>query len=25
LENAASKIPAVGARYPEELQKMVGR
>jgi len=22
---AASKIPAVGARYPEELQKMVGR
>jgi aryl-alcohol dehydrogenase-like predicted oxidoreductase len=25
LGNAASKIPAVGARYPEELQKMVGR
>jgi aryl-alcohol dehydrogenase-like predicted oxidoreductase len=25
LETAASKIPAVGARYPEELQKMVGR
>jgi aryl-alcohol dehydrogenase-like predicted oxidoreductase len=25
LESAASKIPAVGARYPEELQKMVGR
>jgi len=24
LETAASKIPAVGARYPEELQKMVG-
>jgi aryl-alcohol dehydrogenase-like predicted oxidoreductase len=25
LENAASKIPVQGARYPEELQKMVGR
>jgi aryl-alcohol dehydrogenase-like predicted oxidoreductase len=25
LETAAAKIPAVGARYPEELQKMVGR
>jgi aryl-alcohol dehydrogenase-like predicted oxidoreductase len=25
LGTAASKIPAVGARYPEELQKMVGR
>jgi aryl-alcohol dehydrogenase-like predicted oxidoreductase len=25
LETAASKIPAIGARYPEELQKMVGR
>jgi aryl-alcohol dehydrogenase-like predicted oxidoreductase len=25
LENAASKIAVVGARYPEELQKMVGR
>src|SRR4029077_341422 len=25
LETAASKIPAQGARYPEELQKMVGR
>jgi aryl-alcohol dehydrogenase-like predicted oxidoreductase len=25
IENAASKIKAVGARYPEELQKMVGR
>ena len=25
LENAASKVPVQGARYPEELQKMVGR
>src|SRR5579862_5802440 len=25
LENAASKIPVHGARYPEELQKLVGR
>jgi aryl-alcohol dehydrogenase-like predicted oxidoreductase len=25
LENAASKIPVQGERYPEELQKMVGR
>lgn len=25
LQAAASKIPALGARYPEELQKMVGR
>jgi len=25
LETAASKIPPQGARYPEELQKMVGR
>jgi len=25
IENAASKIAAQGARYPEELQKMVGR
>jgi aryl-alcohol dehydrogenase-like predicted oxidoreductase len=25
LETAASKIPVRGARYPEELQKMVGR
>ncbi|HVB87939.1 MAG TPA: aldo/keto reductase [Candidatus Dormibacteraeota bacterium] len=25
LETAASKIPAQGARYPEALQKMVGR
>jgi aryl-alcohol dehydrogenase-like predicted oxidoreductase len=25
LENAASKIPVQGARYPEELQKLVGR
>jgi aryl-alcohol dehydrogenase-like predicted oxidoreductase len=25
LESAAAKIPAIGARYPEELQKMVGR
>ena len=25
LEGAASKIPVQGARYPEELQKMVGR
>ncbi len=25
LESAASKIPLQGARYPEELQKMVGR
>ncbi len=25
LDNAASKISAQGARYPEELQKMVGR
>jgi aryl-alcohol dehydrogenase-like predicted oxidoreductase len=25
LELAASKIPVQGARYPEELQKMVGR
>jgi aryl-alcohol dehydrogenase-like predicted oxidoreductase len=25
LENAASKIAVAGARYPEELQKMVGR
>jgi aryl-alcohol dehydrogenase-like predicted oxidoreductase len=25
LEIAASKIPVQGARYPEELQKMVGR
>jgi aryl-alcohol dehydrogenase-like predicted oxidoreductase len=25
LETAASKIPLTGARYPEEMQKMVGR
>ena len=25
LETAAAKIPVQGARYPEELQKMVGR
>jgi aryl-alcohol dehydrogenase-like predicted oxidoreductase len=25
LDTAASKIAAQGARYPEELQKMVGR
>ena len=25
LESAASKIPVTGARYPEELQKLVGR
>jgi len=25
LESATSKIPAQGARYPEELQKLVGR
>jgi aryl-alcohol dehydrogenase-like predicted oxidoreductase len=25
LETAAAKIPAQGARYPEELQKLVGR
>ena len=25
LDNAASKLSAQGARYPEELQKMVGR
>jgi len=25
LESAAAKIPVQGARYPEELQKMVGR
>jgi len=25
IENAASKIPVQGARYPEELQKLVGR
>jgi len=25
LENAASKIPVQGARYPEHLQKLVGR
>ena len=25
IDNAASKIPVQGARYPEELQKMVGR
>jgi aryl-alcohol dehydrogenase-like predicted oxidoreductase len=25
LETAASKIPVQGARYPEEMQKMVGR
>jgi hypothetical protein len=25
LDNAASKIAVQGARYPEELQKMVGR
>jgi aryl-alcohol dehydrogenase-like predicted oxidoreductase len=25
IENAASKIPLQGARYPEELQKLVGR
>jgi aryl-alcohol dehydrogenase-like predicted oxidoreductase len=25
LEGAASKIPVQGARYPEELQKLVGR
>lgn len=25
LENAAAKIPVQGARYPEELQKLVGR
>jgi hypothetical protein len=25
LESAASKIPVQGARYPEQLQKLVGR
>src|SRR5205085_8888195 len=25
IDNAASRIPVQGARYPEELQKMVGR
>jgi aryl-alcohol dehydrogenase-like predicted oxidoreductase len=25
LENAASAIPVQGARYPEEMQKMLGR
>jgi len=25
LEDAASKIPVQGARYPDELQKLVGR
>jgi hypothetical protein len=25
LESTASKIPVQGARYPEELQKLVGR
>jgi len=25
IDNAASKIPVQGARYPEELQRMVGR
>jgi len=25
LESAASKIPVQGARYPEHLQKLVGR
>lgn len=25
LERAASKIPVQGARYPEQLQKLVGR
>jgi len=25
LDMAASKIPVQGARYPEELQKLVGR
>jgi hypothetical protein len=25
LETAASNIAVVGARYPEELQKLVGR
>jgi hypothetical protein len=25
LEAAASKIPVQGARYPEQLQKLVGR
>jgi aryl-alcohol dehydrogenase-like predicted oxidoreductase len=25
IDNAASKIPVQGARYPEELQKLVGR
>ena len=25
LEAAASKVPVEGARYPEELQKLVGR
>jgi len=25
LETAASKVPVEGARYPEELQKLVGR
>src|SRR5581483_7122857 len=25
LENAAAKIPVQGTRYPEELQKLVGR
>ncbi|HET7209724.1 MAG TPA: aldo/keto reductase, partial [Terriglobales bacterium] len=25
LENVTSKIPVQGARYPEELQRMVGR
>src|SRR5262249_48318509 len=25
LENAAAKIPVQGARYPEEMQRLVGR
>jgi len=25
IDSAASKIPVQGARYPEELQKLVGR
>lgn len=25
IDNAVSKIPVQGARYPEELQKLVGR
>jgi aryl-alcohol dehydrogenase-like predicted oxidoreductase len=25
LDSASARIPAQGARYPEELQKMVGR